>query len=408
MRTDTVRGSFAEIPPTAGLPLRLRDLLPPWRSDFAAFAAGHIGAAGGGIECSGTACLIVILTALRQRSSRRTVVVPAYTCPLVVFAIAHCGLKVCVCDLAPDSFELDPLSLRAACNADTLAVIPTHLAGRIAGLDEVIAIAHAANAFVIEDAAQAFGARQGGVSVGLKGDAGFFSFAAGKGLSLYEGGLWVARDAAMRAALSQASAQVIPGSFKLEALRCLQLAGYAALYRPVPLRLVYGAPLRRALRRNDAIEAAGDDFSAEIPLHRVSAWRKSVGSHALLRLAGFQSELAVQAERRLPQLAALDGVKVLGDMPNAQGVWPSLLVLMPSAATRDAAMARLWGAKLGVARMFAFALPDYPYLRALVPQTDVPNARDFAARSLTISNSLWLDQARFERILTVLAEVLAS
>jgi len=44
----------------------------------------------------------------------------------------------------------------------------------------------------------------------LRGDAGFFSFAAGKGLSLYEGGLWVARDKAMREALAQASAAVIP------------------------------------------------------------------------------------------------------------------------------------------------------------------------------------------------------
>jgi dTDP-4-amino-4,6-dideoxygalactose transaminase len=336
------------------------------------------------------------------------VIVPAYTCPLVVFAIARCGLKVRVCDLAPDSFELDLIALRAACDTDTLAIIPTHLAGRVARLDGVMAIAREAQAFVIEDAAQSFAARQGGLSVGLQGDAGFFSFAAGKGLSLYEGGLWVARDASMRDAIARASAGLIPRRAGFEALRCAQLAGYATLYRPVPLRFVYGAPLRRALRRNDPVEATGDDFAADIPLHRVSAWRRSVGSRALQRLAGFQRELAAQAGSRLPQLTALGGLKVFDDMPDAQGVWPSFLLLMPSPAMRDAAMTRLWGAGLGVTRMFAYALPDYSYLRTLVPPAEVPNARSFAARSLTISNSLWLDDTRFQRVVAVLADVLRS
>jgi perosamine synthetase len=112
--------------------------------------------------------------------------------------------------------------------------------------------------------------------------------------------------------------------------------------------------------------------------------------------------------QRLPRLATLKGVTVFGDAPDAQGVWPSFLLLMPSRAARDAAMARLWGAKLGVTRMFAYALPDYDYLDGIFAEADVPNARDFAARSLSISNSLWLDGARFQRVMTVLEDVLAG
>ncbi|MDB5815115.1 MAG: nucleotide sugar aminotransferase [Rhodocyclales bacterium] len=395
-----------EIPPTAGLPILLGDLLTPWRANFAESAAEHIGVSHAGLECSGTACLVVILSAMRQGSARRSVVVPAYTCPLVVFAVLHCGLRVRVCDLSVDSFELDPAALRAVCDDDTLAIIPVHLAGRVANLDEVIAIARQCNAYVIEDAAQSFGAQRGGTSIGLQGDAGFFSFAAGKGLSLYEGGLWIARDATMQNALALASKQAIPRKPSIEALRCLQLAGYAALYRPLPLRFVYGWPLRRALRRGDAVEAVGDNFSADIPLHRVSAWRRSVGCNALQRLTNFHAALAAQAARRLPDLAKLSGVKVFGDRPGRQGVWPSFLLLMPSKATRDAVMLRLWGARLGVTRMFVNALPDYAYLHDFIASADVPNARDFAARSLTISNSLWLDDERFQQIVKTLEDVL--
>ncbi len=55
--------------------------------------------------------------------------------------------------------------------------------------------------------------------------------------------------------------------------RRLELLGYTALYRPWGLRLAYGNPLRRALRRGDEIAAVGDDFPLAIPLHRVGRWR---------------------------------------------------------------------------------------------------------------------------------------
>lgn len=391
-----------EIPPTAGLPIRLRDLFPPRQGDFSERAAAFLGVPHAGIECSGTACLVVILETLRRNSRRTAVVVPAYTCPLVVFAVAACGLRLRLCDLARDSFELDPEALARTCDQDTLAVIPTHLGGRVAAIAPVAAIARRAGAFVIEDAAQAFGARQGGESVGLAGDAGFFSLAAGKGLSLYEGGIWVARDPQLRYEIARTSAEIVPSRPLFEAWRCLQLLGLAALYKPRLLRYAYGMPLRQALKRGDPVAAAGDHFSSHIPLHRVSAWRRSIGSCGLARLPGFQAALAAQAAARLPRLARLKGVRAFADGPGGEGTWPVLTLTMASAAQRDAALRELWGSGYGVARMFAHALPDYDYLRPWVEPQAYPNARDFAARSFTISNSPWLDDARFEAIVAVL------
>src|SRR3989442_11552344 len=91
-----------EVPPTAGLPLTWRDLFAPSRGpDLSTALAALLGVEAVGITCSGTAALIVALETLKRRSGRRTVVVPAYTCPLVPLAVAPVGLPVELFDLFP-------------------------------------------------------------------------------------------------------------------------------------------------------------------------------------------------------------------------------------------------------------------------------------------------------------------
>lgn len=354
------------------------------------------------LACSGTAALVLALTQLSRLSARRTVIIPAYTCPLVAIAVAHCGLKLRLCDLAPGHFDLDHAMLDALCDQDTLAIVPTHLGGRVADVAAVLACARRVGAWVIEDAAQALGARSQGRSVGLRGDVGFFSLAVGKGLTIFEGGLLVARDAALREELRRLSASMLPISPRWELQRTLQLLGYTACYRPALLRFVYGLPLRRALQAGDPVRAVGDEFELDIPLHRVGAWRGSVGAYAWDRLPEWLAANAARARRRLAQLRAIPHITVFEDRADEQGVWPFLMLLLPDQPARDAVLAQLWGAGLGVSRLFIHALPDYAYLAALVPANPMPQARDFAARSLTISNSPWLSDAQFERICEVL------
>ena len=85
------------------------------------------------------------------------------------------------------------------------------------------------------------------------------------------------------------------------------------------------------------------------------------------------------------------------------GTWPMLMLLLPSQRARDAALDELWPRGLGASRMFIHALPDYAYLRGIVPQDDMPNARDFAARMLTLGNSAWQTREETAQILRALA-----
>lgn len=390
-----------ELPPTAGLPLRWTDLLPG-DAGLEARLAQLFGLPAPLLTCSGTAALVLSLRALRRLApTRDEVVVPAYTCPLVAIAVHACGLRLRVCELRETSFDLDPAALRALCGSRTLAVLPTHLAGRVAEVADAVQAARACGAWVIEDAAQALGARVDGRSVGLRGDIGFFSLAAGKGLSLYEGGLLVSADPALRARLAEEAARV-PSNLAWELRRSAELLGLALAYRPRALALAYGLPLRRALERGDPEAAVGDVFGPDIPLHRVGAWRRMVGVHASARLPAFLHAARDRALAWKQTLQAVPGVQVYDDRPGERGTWPVLWLRLPDRARRDAALERLWTAGLGVSRMFIHALPDYAYLRDCVPQAAVPRARALSASSLTIGNGPWLDDAARARILDVL------
>lgn len=393
------------VPPTAGLPLQLTDLLPWPTAHFAQQLAQWLRVDEVQLECSGTSALMVALRALKTlKPGRVEVIAPAYTCPLVALAIAQCGLQLRLCDLRADALDMDPARLQQLCSDKTLAVLPTHLCGRVADVDAALQCAHAVGAYVIEDAAQALGARVDGATVGIKGDVGFFSLAVGKGLSTFEGGVLVAREHLLRAAL-RAEGTRTRFSLWWELRRSVELLGYAALYRPSGLLLAYGKPLEAALARGDWVEAAGDDFDDLIPQHRLGLWRQSVGVRALRRLKDFHQQTGEQAQARIAQFKAC-GLEVVEDaVPYAQGVWPVILLRLPSQKIRDAVLQAHWGDGSGLSLPFVHVLPDYgryDHVLTAARHDDVTQARDWAQRLLAISNSPWLDDARFARLLATL------
>lgn len=410
------------MPPTAGLPAKITDFLPPWRlrgaqQKLTEFLAAQFSLPPLQLECSGTACLIIALETLKampQNKNRDEVVIPAYNCPLVPMAIARCGLKIRLCDTAPDSFDFDPKALAACVNDKTLALVPAHLGGQAADIAACAPLARRHGAYIIEDAAQAFGAPKA-AGIGRRGDICFFSLAAGKGLTLYEGGLLTAKTAAMRAALAATSRRIVPSRFWFEARRMAEFFAYACFYRPWGLNFVYGAPRRRALKQSAWAKAAGDVFSFDIPLHRVSAWRAACGLRAARRLPQFLRQTEAQAAARLLKLRALAEqcrdasgsakLRLIGAGAADKALWPFFMLLCADKADCARIMRRLWPSPHGVSRLFAGALADYAYLQPLLGKQDpAPNARSFAARMFTVSNSLWLANSRFEKLCHIIKQ----
>ena len=92
-------------------------------------------------------------------------------------------------DIDPRSFTMDPALIEAAITPRTKAILPVHLYGQSADMDPIMEIARRHGLLVIEDAAQAHGAKYKNRAVGSIGDMGCFSFYPGKNLGAYgEGG----------------------------------------------------------------------------------------------------------------------------------------------------------------------------------------------------------------------------
>jgi len=113
----------------------------------------------------------------------------ASPCPASVAAVTYTGARPVLVDIDPHSFNMDPAAIEAAITPRTRAIMPVHLYGQTADMDPIVTIARRHKLIVIEDAAQAHGARYKGRPAGTIGDIGCFSFYPTKNLGAYgEGG----------------------------------------------------------------------------------------------------------------------------------------------------------------------------------------------------------------------------
>ena len=116
------------------------------------------------------------------------VIVPAHTFVATVQAVVRAGLQPVLVDVLEDGL-ISPKAVEGAINSRTRAILPVHLYGKLAAMEEINVLAKKYSLFVLEDAAQAHGARRDGRKAGAWGDAAAFSFYPGKNLgALGDGG----------------------------------------------------------------------------------------------------------------------------------------------------------------------------------------------------------------------------
>jgi L-glutamine:2-deoxy-scyllo-inosose/3-amino-2,3-dideoxy-scyllo-inosose aminotransferase len=122
------------------------------------------------------------------------VIVPALTWPATAMAVIYTGAVPVFADIEADSLCLDPQAFETAITPRTRAVIPVHLYGGMADLEQILRIAKRHNLKVIEDCAHAHGGKWPDRGVGSWGDIGSFSFQESKTMSSGEGGACLTND----------------------------------------------------------------------------------------------------------------------------------------------------------------------------------------------------------------------
>lgn len=149
-------------------------------------------------------------------------------------AISHVGAKPIFADIDLRTYNIDPAQVEKAITPRTKAILPVHLYGQVAAMDDLLDIAKRHNLKVIEDACQAHGATYHGQKAGSFGDAGCFSFYPSKNLGAAgDGGMLVTNDAEIadrvrkmrdHGRTGKYSHSVIGFTYRLDALQAAILA----------------------------------------------------------------------------------------------------------------------------------------------------------------------------------------
>ncbi|MCA0375354.1 MAG: DegT/DnrJ/EryC1/StrS family aminotransferase [Gemmatimonadetes bacterium] len=267
-------------------------------------------------------------------------------------AISQAGGRPVFVDIDPVTMTLDPAAVAAAITPRTVGIVPVHLYGQCADMDSLLALAAQHGLWVVEDAAQAHGARYRGRSAGSMGTAGSFSFYPGKNLgSCGEGGAVTTSDAAI-----------------LDGVRRLREHGQREKYVHVSegyngrLHAIQAAILRIKLRDQDAANAGRQ---------QVARW--------------YQEALADVPELTLPQVA-----------PWAEHVWHLYVV---RTANREALRQALVAARIGVGLHYPIPLHrQEAYAHLGYAPGSLPVTEQAAAELLSLPMFPSLSQAQVERV----------
>lgn len=237
------------------------------------------------------------------------VIVPPFTFIASAWGVSYTGARPVFADIEERTLNLDPAAFEKAITPRTKGVVVVHLFGLPARMDEIMEVARRHGLFVIEDCAQAVGARYKGTPVGLIGDCGTFSFYPTKNLGgCGEGGAFVSRrkDVLETARLIRVHGmekryhhRIVGGNFRMDGfqgailnVKLPHLSAWTArrqaiaqCYRDgicldgavLPLAAAHGDsvyhqftlthPRRDALREHLATRGVGTDLIYPVPLH---------------------------------------------------------------------------------------------------------------------------------------------
>jgi perosamine synthetase len=165
-------------------------------TDFEKGFAKFCGCKHGVATSNGTTALHLALTACGIGRGDE-VIIPDLTFAATANVVFHAGAAPVIVDIERESWCIDPQEIEKAITPKTKAIIPVHLYGQPCDMGRIMKIARKHKLFVIEDCAEAHGARFAGQVVGSFGDVGCFSFFGNKVITTGEGGMCVTQSAGL-------------------------------------------------------------------------------------------------------------------------------------------------------------------------------------------------------------------
>jgi dTDP-4-amino-4,6-dideoxygalactose transaminase len=343
---------------------------------------------------SGKAALTLILSGLRRVSSKRKVVMPAYTCYSVPSAVVKAGLDVALCDVNPATLDLDREQLARTLDDHTLCVLPMHLFGLPADVERVQGLCRPRGITVVEDAAQAMGGMRRGRWLGTIGDVGFFSLGRGKNLSSGGGGVIVTRSATIAAAIQEVYDRLPEESRWIAAGNLAELVATEAFIRPQCYWLPAGLPF---------LGLGETRFYRDFPIERMAEARAGTLAGWRQRLAAANEARREQAEALIQDLTFLAPEVQVVTAPEAS--YLRLPVLVRDHTVKQALCARAAALGLGISGAYPGTIQQIPELQDRLTVREYPGAMEVVKRLVTLPTHRFVRPADRARICQVLRDV---
>jgi dTDP-4-amino-4,6-dideoxygalactose transaminase len=375
--------------PIAATPIGLRDLLSGrgyGPGDFQKALKETLGVKYCFLLNSGLAAFYLILKALSRADNRKGVLLPAYTALDLVLPIKKLGLKVELCDISLDTFNLDPDLLAKAISKDTLCVLGVHLFGIPCEINRLLGLAREKNIFLVEDAAQAQGTFINAKAAGLFGDLGFFSLNRGKNLPTYSGGCIITE--------SQDLGNIISGEIDRLSMAndfqglssFVKLAALSLVTRPFFYGLLY--PFISPFKRKEV--------SGDFCIGRYSDFQAGVGIALLRRLAEFSSQRYQNGMFLINALKDAEGVIIPRIPENTQPAFNRFPVVFEDLQKREKVERELAG--LGIESSRMYLRPLHHIFELGYKKEDFPKASYLAGHLLTLPAHPLVGQENLARI----------
>ena len=383
--------------PSAGTPISLRDLL------YGVSSRGGIGRFEKAIRrwadvswCrlvnSGTTACYLALEVLKHLSGKTEVVLPAYTAPSLLLPIWKAGLKPVLCDISPDTFNMDESQLDRHIGERTLCVLPVHMFGMPCDMDSVCRAARDRGAFVLEDAASSMGSRLHGRMTGTFGDVAFLSLNRGKNLSTLAGGCLLTDREDLGGELGRAcDALPAPGTAQ-RAVMATKLVGLSLAVRPAFYTLLYPfvAQFKYTTLHTDFDSFRYTDLQAAVGL---SLFRRQ---EEILRRRHENGMLLYT------ELSSVVGVRVPKILPDSIPSFNQFPVMFESRAMRDDLHRRIREAGVEATILYPDPIHRIYDLGYDLSDDPFPNATCLASRLLLIPTHPMIGKGRLARVLEVI------
>ncbi len=227
---DQIRDEIHQV--LEDLMARQQFILGPEVASLEKEVAGYCGARCAVGVSSGTDALLLALMALGISPGDEIVTTP-FTFFATAGVVARLGARPVFADIEPDTFNIDPAKAEKAITDKTKALIPVHLFGRCASMEPLLEMTEARGFYIVEDAAQAIGAKASQRKAGAIGDVGCFSFFPTKNLGAFgDAGMIVTQDEELGNRLRQMRVhgtaenylhKEVGGNFRLDTLQAAVL-----------------------------------------------------------------------------------------------------------------------------------------------------------------------------------------